>query len=1037
MKGNIRLPVFRQMNPLHAAVCAALTGALLPSVASAYTFHVNGDRVIATGDVNFEDHLRLRRILDAAASNGRNITQVVFRTSDGGDAAAGRGTGELLRERGLTSVFQGKCISACGTSFIGGAERRIANYDLPDVDPDYPQNIFMIHGSTRGDQVVPVAEQKSDDHYDKMMQGVASPDAIARVVGAINGMMVPGGSFLYYYDPKTLKPAQFCPTEDNCTVYDGVDIYSDRIITSEERVDLSADYLRVADSVTGDLNPNFYAAQYEYAAGHGVDAVGAPAPFDAAKIASGDAFGMIRLERGGTWLADTPSGTEILWAEAGKVDVTASGRLVTMYTIVGNEGTVTLQGGQLKAVNTTVSGVFGVGSGSELDNKDTVHVKRGGRFSMAGGTLRTEVATLDAGARLEGHGTVGPTAYVEAPILPDFPWNVPQVARVRVAGGDLHPHGGQLMVNGYVSFAYPNAGRLLFDITPETRQAGLVLGEFEVHRCKSQRSYYHCGNGAATTAPGFLIGGTVGKLALDIAPGYYRQDLSIPLVQGRIYGSKEGSQLTNKLLRGHESEFDATVPQLQAGQVAFTRAERQDGSGYSADLTSADMAQRRFHPRENSLLTFNIVQTGDGIWAVANPAFDDVSPFANVASGAGLGQALRTAASQPASALEPLLGALQFADRDVVAQQAGALRGDAHATLRLADNALLGSIGNVVQQHQAAMRSAGGDADGLAAQVAQSMSAQPGMRHGTLFNQLALHLVEPTAAGAGASGDGPRGHGLWARGFASHGRIDADAGVAGMSHTVGGIVVGADTRLADDRVGLGVSVAAADMSTKARGASSFTGDVRALDVGGYLDAIYARGYLSAAVRYTDLRHDTRRSIAGIEGLQDPLRAKYSNDAISARVEHAFSFTSGKGVVIQPLLPVVDYARTSATRFNEGQGVAALAGRGDSLESIRVGAGLQLFKTFEGNNGERITPRARVVWQKELGDTQARYSTGFAAAPDLVFGSNSQTVGEQVLSWNLGVTSRASERLSVMVDYVGERRDGQLQNGVQLGLGYKF
>jgi len=26
---------------------------------------------------------------------------------------------------------------------------------------------------------------------------------------------------------------------------------------------------------------------------------------------------------------------------------------------------------------------------------------------------------------------------------------------------------------------------------------------------------------------------------------------------------------------------------------------------------------------------------------------------------------------------------------------------------------------------------------------------------------------------------------------------------------------------------------------------------------------------------------------------------------------------------------------------------------------------------------------------------------------------------------------------VMVDYVGERRDGQLQNGVQLGLGYRF
>ena len=42
-----------------------------------------------------------------------------------------------------------------------------------------------------------------------------------------------------------------------------------------------------------------------------------------------------------------------------------------------------------------------------------------------------------------------------------------------------------------------------------------------------------------------------------------------------------------------------------------------------------------------------------------------------------------------------------------------------------------------------------------------------------------------------------------------------------------------------------------------------------------------------------------------------------------------------------------------------------------------------------------------------------------------------------VAWNLGVTSRASDRLSVMVDYVGERRDGQVQNGVMLGLGYAF
>lgn len=100
-------------------------------------------------------------------------------------------------------------------------------------------------------------------------------------------------------------------------------------------------------------------------------------------------------------------------------------------------------------------------------------------------------------------------------------------------------------------------------------------------------------------------------------------------------------------------------------------------------------------------------------------------------------------------------------------------------------------------------------------------------------------------------------------------------------------MLGADTRLADDRVTLGVSLAAADMSTKASEGAGFTGDVRALDVGAYMDAVYSRGYLSAAVRYTDLRHDTRRSIEGIEGLQD----RCVRSTATTRFPHAWSMRS--------------------------------------------------------------------------------------------------------------------------------------------------
>ncbi|MBH1654002.1 autotransporter outer membrane beta-barrel domain-containing protein [Stenotrophomonas maltophilia] len=609
-----------------------------------------------------------------------------------------------------------------------------------------------------------------------------------------------------------------------------------------------------------------------------------------------------------------------------------------------------------------------------------------GTIALEGGALRaSEVRVLGAGM-LVGHGDVAGTAMDRAALLDGTgpSYREDGFNRLRVFG-TLMPRGGDLVTHGYVNIM--PGGKVLFDVT---ENGGTAAGRLRVGTFFDDEQT----EGALVISKGAF-------LELNVAQGYYGQDFRRDLVQGPIY------------------------------QGGFEDVVRLGDTGYSASI-SGDV----FRPRHNSLLSFNVKQTADGLWLTANPGFDQLGLFANGTSGDGLGRALATASDRQDKGLRSLLGALQFADRDVIAQQAGALRGDAHASLRLADTALLGSIGNVVQQHQSAMRS-GGDADGLASQVAQSVSSQPGMRHGSLFNQLAMHLGEPASGSVAGGADAGRSHGIWARGFASHGRIDADGGVAGLSHTIGGIVGGADTRVADDRVTLGVSGAAADMSTKASDGSGFTGDVRALDVGGYLDATYARGYLSAAVRYTDLRHDTRRSINGIDGLQQPLRAKYSNDAISARVEHAFSFTTGKGLVIQPLLPVVDYARTSATRFNEGQGAGALVGRSGSLESIRVGAGLQLFKTFEGNNGERITPRARVVWQKELGDSQARYSTGFAAAPDLVFGASSQAVGEQVLAWNLGVTSRASERLSIMADYVGERRDGQIQNGVMLGLGYKF
>jgi len=51
------------------------------------------------------------------------ITTVVLKNSFGGDASAGYRIGELIRNRSLTTVVSGYCVSSCSRMFLGGKVR--------------------------------------------------------------------------------------------------------------------------------------------------------------------------------------------------------------------------------------------------------------------------------------------------------------------------------------------------------------------------------------------------------------------------------------------------------------------------------------------------------------------------------------------------------------------------------------------------------------------------------------------------------------------------------------------------------------------------------------------------------------------------------------------------------------------------------------------------------------------------------------------------------------------------------------------------
>lgn len=981
---------------LALAVACALT---MPQ-AFAMTYHVNGDQIVASGQVDSGDTERLRDMLARARAAGKNITTVVFRNSPGGVAVEGTGVGNLIREMGLNTVFQGGCYSACTAAFAGGVERGMAEFNLPSINANYGQNIFGIHGaSLLGTPVSSEQQQPYIDHMLNLMGIDLTPEAIARIRQAHLELRDSQG-FLRYYDPASGTVTTFCPGQDRsenggCTAYSEATITGDGIVNREGYAPAPNDILRIDASVSGDLNPHF-----------GLDSLE-------------DAYGLIVLENGGRWDLSTTSPASILWANGGELILHGGA-----------------EGYQTKVVETPELdlGILVIPGSTTFEltrTTDWLYASNGGMIRLAGGNLHAgSLYVIDQGGTLAGSGSISGLGRLNAGsvfapqgvhLKPYLVADLESGAQVRYRMLSL---GDVLSGMSPITIMNLNAdSTTLFNVSAETTAPLLYLDQARV-----ASGFTFLGTTWTQAQEGArLLISPLANLAINAERDFYRRGQEIPLVG--IYRDETDPDPEGRVLPDRDGE--AMVSSVAEISGRFGTAMRTGDDGYRVDLTQQDAV---FRPAHNALLSFTVHQTSEAIWLEANPAFDDTWLFANAQSGDGLGVALRDASEKETSALQPVLGALQFADRDVARAQAGALRGDGHASLRMADLALVGSFGGVVGQHLSSLRNRGEDGGGMAAMGVYSSGAGTMAGSGGFqLSQLMMHLNDPgTSEGAVPADGGVR---FWARGFGQVGRLDAEGQVARMNYNIGGVLLGVDKALADGKVVLGGNLGFGSLSATTRG-TQFRGEVDAIDIGAYLDADYGRGFVNLSARYTDLSHDTTRSIVGIEGLEDPHPADYGNSALSARLEHGFSLRTAGGTVWQPLLPVIDYVRLDDVDFTES-GVASLAGSNGDIESIRAGAGLQVWKSFRSKGGDVLTPHARVLWQKELGDTQARFMSAFTAEPGLVFGAASQDIGDTALSWNLGINSRATDKLSILLDYLGQRTDGSTSHGFILGLGYRF
>ena len=133
------------MRPLPFALPALLFMAMaFPS--QAMDMKVEGETIVMSGPVDGSECTNLGTILSQA-----RIRTVVLTNSGGGNARAGYCVGDLIRERGLSTVIRGRCASSCSRMWLGGVDRTLEG----------PNSRVGLHGNyASGGGLLPDAPQR-------------------------------------------------------------------------------------------------------------------------------------------------------------------------------------------------------------------------------------------------------------------------------------------------------------------------------------------------------------------------------------------------------------------------------------------------------------------------------------------------------------------------------------------------------------------------------------------------------------------------------------------------------------------------------------------------------------------------------------------------------------------------------------------------------------------------------------------------------------------------------------------------------------
>lgn len=270
--------------------------------------------------------------------------------------------------------------------------------------------------------------------------------------------------------------------------------------------------------------------------------------------------------------------------------------------------------------------------------------------------------------------------------------------------------------------------------------------------------------------------------------------------------------------------------------------------------------------------------------------------------------------------------------------------------------------------------------------------------------------------------------GAWARVYGSWGEMKGDGNAAKVDRDTSGVLVGADRRVGNWRVGVMGGAGRSEVDVDARRSSA---KIDNYHLGVYGGTEWGALALRTGASYSRHEIDTHRSV-GFTGVADRTAGSY--DARTAQVFGELGWRIDAGQVALEPFANLAYADLKTDGFTEQGGITALRGRGESTGTTFTTLGLRA-STRLGAEATGATLRGLLGWRHAFGDVAQRATLAFA-------GGNGYTVAGVPIAKDAAVLEAGLDfairrDLTLGVSYAGQVGDGVKDHGVKASLLWKF